>query len=299
VEYLKSKMNKCDLCKKDFKTKYNLDRHKNSKKSCNLKNILYKCEECKREFKYKSKLEEHKQTKNHIITINNITNNDNSITNINDNSTHNINNIQNNIHLTLQTNGFSETNLDALRGRMFNEYIREKHILDSVKMITEYSNENKDENYYMDKYFIFKNTFKTILEFFKELNFNLAYEQNHNCKIFLFAKSSISNFIEYHLLEIDNTRKQYNLNFVKYETFIDGLLNLMKRLNDRYDNENFEILLNFIETNKKLLLTENIKTFIENELLTVYNKFKLKKEKIELENNNLMEDVIKERQKLL
>jgi len=40
-----------------------------------------------------------------------------------------------------------------------------------------------------------------------------------NCKIFLFAKSSISNFLEYHLDEINNTRKQYNLNFVKYETF--------------------------------------------------------------------------------
>jgi hypothetical protein len=96
-----------------------------------------------------------------------------------------------------------------------------------------------------------------------------------NCKIFLFAKSSISNFLEYHLLEINNTRKQYNLNFVKYETFIEGLLKLMKRLNERYDNENFEILLNFIDINKKLLLVDNIKTFIETELLTVYNKFKI------------------------
>ncbi len=77
------------------------------------------------------------------------------------------------------------------------------------------------------------------------------------------------------LLEIDNTRKQYNLNFVKYEIFIEGLLNLMKRLNERYDNENFEILLNFIDINKKLLLVDNIKTFIETELLTVYNKFKI------------------------
>ena len=94
-----------------------------------------------------------------------------------------------------------------------------------------------------------------------------------NCKIFLFAKSSISNFVEYHLLEINNTRKQYNLNFVKYETFIEGLLKLMKRLNERYDNENFEILLNFIDINKKLLLVDNIKTFIETEILTVYNKF--------------------------
>ena len=34
-----------------------------------------------------------------------------------------------------------------------------------------------------------------------------------NCKIFLFAKSSISNFVEYHLLEINNTRKQYNLKY--------------------------------------------------------------------------------------
>jgi hypothetical protein len=78
-----------------------------------------------------------------------------------------------------------------------------------------------------------------------------------------------------HLDEINNTRKQYNLNFVKYETFIEGLLKLMKRLNERYDNENFEILLNFIDINKKLLLVDNIKTFIETELLTVYNKFKI------------------------
>ena len=49
----------------------------------------------------------------------------------------------------------------------------------------------------------------------------------------------------------------------------------MKRLNERYDNENFEILLNFIDINKKLLLVDNIKTFIETELLTVYNKFKI------------------------
>lgn len=76
-------------------------------------------------------------------------------------------------------------------------------------------NEYKDEYYYMDKIMV------------------------ANCKIFLFAKSSISNFVEYHLLEINNTRKQYNLNFVKYETFIEGLLKLMKRLNERYDNENF------------------------------------------------------------
>ncbi len=292
-------MNICNLCNKEFQSVWHLERHKNNKKSC-ISISTHNCIECKKEFKYKSKLDDHKKTKTHIANItNNITNNDNSITNINDNSTHNINNIQNNIHLTLQTNGFSETNLDALRGRIFNEYIKDKNILDSVTMIKEYSNENKDEDYYMDKYFIFKNTFKTILEFFKELNFNLAYEKNHNCKIFLFAKSSISNFIEYHLLEIDNTHKQYNLNFVKYETFIDGLLNLMKRLNERYDNENFEILLNFIEMNKKILVTDNIKTFIENELLTVYNKFKLEKEKTELENNNLMEGVIKERQRLL
>ena len=290
----------CDLCKKEFKYESYLNRHKNGIKSC-ISIKKYECNVCNIKCTRPSELERHYNSarcKQKHITYN-ITNNDNSITNINDNSTHNINNIQNNIHLTLQTNGFSETNLDALRGRIFNEYIRDKHILDSVSMIKEYSNEDKDEDYYMDKYFIFKNTFKTILEFFKELNFNLAYEKNHNCKIFLFAKSSISNFIEYHLLEIDNTHNQYNLNFVKYETFIDGLLKLMKRLNERYDNENFEILLNFIETNKKLLLTENIKTFIETELLTVYNKFKLEKEKTELENNNLMEDVIKERQRLL
>ncbi len=292
-------MYKCNLCNKTFEYLSKLKEHNNRKIPCNLAKQSHKCTLCNVEFKHKSNLKQHNESKRHL-TNNNITNN---ITNINDNSidnsVHNINNIQNNIHLTLQTNGFSETNIDALRGRMFNEYIKEDNIMDSIKMINDYNKENKDEDYYMDKYFIIKNVFKTIIEFFKELNFNLAYEQNHNCKIFLFAKSSISNFIEYHLLEIDNTKKQYNLNFVKYETFIGGLIKLMYRLNERYENENFETLLNFIEINKKLLTTDNIKTFIENELLTVYNKFKLEKEKTEQENNLLMNDAINERRRLL
>jgi len=67
-------------------------------------------------------------------------------------------------------------------------------------------NSDTDDIYY-DSVFI-EHIFKLFINIFEKLNFNLAFTENHNCNIFSFAKSS-TNFIEYQLLEIDNTNKNY------------------------------------------------------------------------------------------
>lgn len=207
-------MYKCKKCKKEFKYNSWLIRHE---LSCKKIKKEYKCEVCKIECKKPSDLTRHKNTKRckeKHITYN--------ISNINNNQTYNINNIQNNIHLTLQTNGFSNTNIEYIKEYDIKYILSNKGIENSIKML--------EEKEYIDKIFIIEQGFKSIIEIFKKLNFNLAHERNHNVKIFLFTKSERNNYIEYHLIEIDNTRQQYTLNFVKFEVFIKELLKLMIRI---------------------------------------------------------------------
>ena len=44
-------MNKCDKCNKEFQSKCHLNRHKNRKKPCDIKEI-HDCELCELNFKY-------------------------------------------------------------------------------------------------------------------------------------------------------------------------------------------------------------------------------------------------------
>ena len=90
-------MHQCNLCNKIFQSRCDLGRHKNRKKPCNIIE-QYECKDCDKIFKYKSKLEEHNKTKNHLLIVNNITNN----------------NIQINFNNNIQINGFSETNINVL-----------------------------------------------------------------------------------------------------------------------------------------------------------------------------------------
>lgn len=59
-------MSKCDLCNKNFTSKFNLERHKNNKKPCNAAKESYNCEMCKSNFDYKAHLDIHNKTKKHI-----------------------------------------------------------------------------------------------------------------------------------------------------------------------------------------------------------------------------------------
>jgi hypothetical protein len=263
-------MPECNLCSKFFPTPSKLLAHKNRKKPCNAIKESYNCEVCKTNFEHKAHLDIHEKTKKHI------TNNINYI----ENQTNNIDNSVN-INLTQNVtvvNGFSETNLGVIEKEDIERLLLyEDEIHKFIKDFKEYP----DEIYGDSQYIIY--IFKFFIKIFAKLNFNLAYSENHNCMIYSFVKST-SNFIEYHLLEIDNTQYNYNRKCIEYKLFIEEFLNLMKRVNNKFEVETFDYILNYIFRYKKMLFTsENAKIEIENELLTSYNKFEESKNSKESE----------------
>ena len=119
-------MNKCQLCNKEFQSKCHLNRHKNRKKPCDVKEI-YDCELCELNFKFESELTRHCNSKKHINNYNIFTTN-NNITN-------------NNI-----TNNFNNTNIveDELKIKLQQEY--EDKLNKELELKEEELNKIKQEN---------------------------------------------------------------------------------------------------------------------------------------------------------
>ncbi len=268
-------VNTCELCGKVFKYPYLLERHTNKKIPCNKTKDSTKCEICSIEFPCLAKLEKHKQSKKHI-NIENQYINDNSI-NVNVENQYNIEtlNVTNNITVI---NGFSETNIDIIDDVDIERLlIYEDEIHKFIKEFTDYP----DEIYGDSQYLVL--IFKLFIKIFAKLNFNLAYSENHNCMIFSFNKSD-SKFIEYQLLEINNTQFNYEKKCIDYKLFIEQFLNLMDRINNKFENKELDYIYKYVIKYKKMIFTsENAKLEIENELLTSYTKFEESKNLVETE----------------
>ena len=260
----------CVLCNKTFPSESKLLVHKNRKTPCNKEKTSTECKLCNIHFPCLAKLQRHNNSKKHInnynIQIANTINN----TNVFNNTIHN--------HITI-VRGFSETNINVINLSDLEKLLAYNNKLDYyINMF----NSDPDDIYY-DSVFI-EHVFKLFINIFEKLNFNLAFTENHNCNIFSFAKSS-TNFIEYQLLEIDNANKNYFKKCIDYKLFIEEFLNLMKKINFKFDNNIFNFILNYTFKFKKFILDEsrNIKFFIENELLNSYAIFEQSKLKVKTE----------------
>ena len=261
-------MHICDLCSKFFPSKSKLIAHKNRKTPCNLIKKSNECTLCNINFTYPSDLQRHNNSKKHINNYNiQIANTINNTTN------YNIHN-----HITV-VRGFSETNIDVINLSDFIKLLAYNNKLDYYINLF---NSDPDDIYY-DSICI-EHVFKLFINIFEKLNFNLAFTENHNCNIFSFTKSS-TNFIEYQLLEIDNANKNYFKKCIDYKLFIEEFLNLMKKINFKFDNNIFNFILNYTFKFKKFILDEsrNIKFFIENELLNAYAIFEKSKLRVKTE----------------
>ena len=270
-------MPNCDLCSKFFPSESKLKAHKNRKNPCNIIKDSHNCELCKAEFKFKYDLERHNKTKKHIANYNFHIENL-SINNMNVNT-----NIENQFNLNINqtiVNGFSETNIDIIE-------------LEDIKRLLAYEDNiykiikdfDSDEIYGDSGCLI--SFFKFFIKIFAKLNFNLAYSENHNCMIFSFTNSNNS-FIEYQLLEINNTQFNYEKKCIDYKLFIEQFINLMNKVNNKFQNENAEeytetkhtlnYIIEYVNKYKKILFTsDNAKIQIENELLSSYKKFEKSK----------------------
>ena len=263
-------MHECQLCKKIFPSKSKLLAHKNRKIPCNAIKKSTDCDICNIKFPCVAKLKIHGKSKKHITNYI-----DNSITN--NHITNNITNITNNINVTL-VNGFSETNLNVLTQKFVEyELLTDKKL---VKMLHDFEHE-EDAIFCYSEYIIY--SFRYFMRLFSKLHFNLAHSENHNCDIYSFIKTK-DNFVEYHLLEIDNINKKYKTKCIKYEAFIIEFINLIKKINNKFENTKIQILLDYVNRYKNMIKDENIQIKIEEELLKEYNKFS--ELKIEEEDEN-------------
>jgi hypothetical protein len=274
-------MSKCQLCNKIFPSQSKLERHKNNKTPCNFIKGNHECKLCNIKFNHRSNLEKHNTSKKHITVekqyiIDNSIHIDNSNTNI-DNSIH--------INVTVKY-GFSETNIDILQLEDIKKLlIYEDEIHKCIKNFTDYP----DDIYWDSHYMI--HIFKFFIKIFAKLNFNLAYSENHNCIIYQFIKSN-SKYIEYQLLEIDNNQFNYNTKCIDYKSFIEQFINLMKRVNNKFENPTFNEIVQYVNRFTKMLFTsENTKINIENELLDQYTKFEESKNRLETEDEIFKKDL--------
>lgn len=261
----------CKLCGKIFNTKFNLDRHKNNRKiSCDVKKEAeYNCKYCNVIFKYKSDYNRHEKTKKHITNYNI------HIDKVN------IENFNVNIICGIKT--FSETCLNVLSYNDIEYLLQDDNKL--INMLKDIKDD--DELYGSSEYII--NSFNFFIKIFSKLNFNLAYTKNHNCAIYSFTKLN-NNYIEYHLLEIDNINKQYTVEHIEYKKFIEEFINLMIKVNNSFKNDDFKILLDYVKRYNKMIYSENTQMTIENILYTSYSKFKEAKKNISEEEKIFLKD---------
>jgi len=269
-------VNRCNLCQKDFEYPYLLERHKNRKTPCNAIKSKFNCTLCDISFDHKSRLDTHnlsnKHKNNYNVYIENL--------NITNNITNNINN---NINII---NTFENTNISNIN----NDFIELTYVSDfELKSIFK---DFEDEGEYTSSNMYYVLCFKYFIKIFSKLNFNIAFNENHNCRCVSFTLSN--NVVEYQILSYDIILKEYTWETIDYYIFIDKFLNLMHNIDDKYNNENFKNVLNYIEkykfryikTKDKIIKpdvhdpSESCKIDIEKELLLEYNKFKKVKEDV-------------------
>jgi hypothetical protein len=252
-------MLKCSRCNKEFKYQSDLNKHQNRKTPCDKDKSDLKCELCHVNFKWPAEQARHEKTKKHITNYNI----QNSNVQIGDN------NIQNIIHLTLNTNSFINTDMSYIGrgiindiGQIYLDILEKKYFSNNDRCIL---------------------LFDEVLHILEKLHFNIGVEENHNLKILLVFPALKNSVYENLILEIDNTTKQISWRSVNYETLINNILDHLLILNERVKNENF---INFVNFLKKYLIddadtAEELEPIINKKLSQMYVNFNIKQNKPE------------------
>jgi len=273
----------CSKCHKEFQYKSKLDRHEKSKKSCgeNKESDVNnkKCNLCKIEFKHLSNKLQHDKSKRHIKLYNNeIHTNSHNITNSYNTTNNYINN------LTLSINTFEDTKFNFMR-RMLIKDIIENQFVEYLKQSTTNTDKGKLILRFMDG----------IIEIFEHLNFNIAYDENHNCKILLLFPSTNKKHFEYLILEKNPINNDLEWEQVNYDGMLSELLKLMYKVLIIIKDERLKNTLDYLTEN--LLNDEDIqlkiKVDLENKLEIMYNKFRKrsnKEDRADIPKNSTMNE---------
>ena len=183
-------MYKCNKCNKEFKFQSDLIKHQNRKTPCNKEKIDLKCNLCNVNFKWPAEKVRHEKTKKHITNYNIHINGNNNQSNINGD------NIQNIIHLTLNTNSFINTDMSYIGrgiindiGHIYLDILDKKYISNIERVIL---------------------LFDEVINILEKLHFNIGVEENHNLKILLVFPALKNSVYENLILEIEQNTKKNN-----------------------------------------------------------------------------------------
>jgi len=256
-------MYKCNKCNKEFKFQSDLIKHQNRKTPCNKEKIDLKCNLCNVNFKWPAEKVRHEKTKKHITNYNIHINGNNNQSNINGD------NIQNIIHLTLNTNSFINTDMSYIGrgiindiGHIYLDILDKKYISNIERVIL---------------------LFDEVINILEKLHFNIGVEENHNLKILLVFPALKNSVYENLILEIEQNTKKITWKSVDYQTLINNILDHLLILNVRVKNENFT---NFVNYLKKYLIDDNksaeeLEPIINKKLSQMYINFNVKQNKPE------------------
>lgn len=264
----------CTKCDKKFKFKSDLDRHINKKIPCDKIKEELSCDVCNINFKCNTEKLRHEKSKKHITN------------NINYNIINNVNNgTINNNYITV-INSFIETNINVLKEKEDIINIYE----DSQKLIQIWTNfEEEGEIYPNNLYYTF--CIEYFIKILNKLNFNLAYTENHNCNFLSFLE--VGRGLEYKILIVDQIMKTYEWNNITYIDFMERFISLMENINNKFKNENFNKVLNYVLRYKNTYISDLFVTSeIEKNLLSSYIEFEKNKNE-----SKLLEDEMTKKRK--
>ena len=258
-------MYKCTKCNKEFKFDSEFSRHKNRKIPCDAPKKEYKCDICNVKFISPAQQNIHEKTKKHITNYNIHINGDyNNV----QNGDHNLQNI---IHLTLNTNSFVNTDMSYIGrgiindiGNIYLDTLDNKYLTDNDKTLL---------------------LFNEVINILEKLHFNIGIEENHNLKILLVFPALKKSVYENLILEIDQNTKKITWKSVDYHTILSNILDHLLILNRRFKNQNYIEFVKFLNTH--LIINKNsaieLQPIINKKLSQMYIDFNIKQTKHERE----------------
>ena len=267
-------MHKCVKCNKEFDYESKLIKHNNRKTPCVEGKKKYNCKYCNVDFVRPIEQSRHEKTIKHINNYNKYIQNNVNGDNI---AGDQINNI---INLTLNVKPFLESELKGLNN-LLNDIVNNIYL-------EEIENKNGIKNMNIQKLI---NGLILILE---KVNFNVSFEENHNCKILLMFPGINKSVYEYLVLEVDPISKKMIWNRLEYKNFLIEIFKLCRKIAKKYTNENYLEYLNILQDQ---ILDKNVlihKEYIESELNKLYINFNKKQEKnerdIKIEFNDKLDE---------
>ena len=251
----------CNLCNKNFKTKFSLNRHLSNKIPCNTPKEELKCDVCDLKLRSNYDKKRHEKSAKHITNITNIFNGD----------VHNGHNFNNIVNLTLVTNPFEFTNLGCIDSKTI-EIIH----IDFVKTL----NRNKHDKFILN--------FRSIIYLLEKIHFDLRDNRNQNLRILLMFPNLEKKVVEYMILEINPNTKAITWNRIEYHELLDKLIQLLEKLHEL--NE-FTEFIDYIEYMKSELYLDCNKEKIELMLIELYKKYNNKQNKLRETDDDLIKNI--------